>query len=337
MSSRDPKVKIERSKAFASGYAQSNVIKYEDAINRMIEKLLGWIDTYVGTDKPMALDEFISFTTFDVVGEVLFSKEFGFLDKGEDISNAIRNNIELEKLGTPLSQFKWTQVLLGNPLVTMLGLTPSSLLLQNALANLKERQKNPDARFDVVAHWLRYLEQHPDRTTFRNVEAQTTTNIGAGSDTVSCGIQSTFYHMIRHPETWAKAQNEIATARRNGLCEGRVVSFSDAQELPYLQACIKEGLRIHSPVPSKYLTNYQLLTAPKTRLTKSRHQWVCRALHQRAESKSVTTIFLRAPRCLLTLGCSTVTSRYGDRTQTSSSPNGGLLRMLRDWRNTSYR
>lgn len=252
MSSRDPKVKIERSKAFASGYALSNVIQYEDAINRMIEKLLGWIDTYAGTAKVMALDEFISFTTFDVVGEVLFSKEFGFLEKGQDIGNAIRNNIALEELGTPLSQFKWTQVLLGNPLVTMLGLTPSSLLLQTALENLKERQKNPDARFDVVAHWLRYLQQHPDRTTFRNVEAQTTTNIGAGSDTVSCGIQSTLYHMIRHPETWKLARDEIAAAQREGRCEGRVVSFSDAQRLPYLQACIKEGLRIHSPVPSTF-------------------------------------------------------------------------------------
>lgn len=251
MSSRDPKVKIERSKAFASGYAQSNVIKYEEAINRMIEKLLGWMDKYADSGKPMELDEFISFTTFDVVGEVLFSKEFGFLEKGIDIENTLKNNIMMEKVAAPVSQFRWMQLLLGNPLVTALGLSPSSMVLRTALENLKERKKNPDARFDVVAHWLRYLEQHPDRTTYRNVEAQTTTNIGAGSDTVSCGIQSILYYMILHPETWAKARDEITAAKREGRCEGKVVSYSDLQQLPYVQACVKEGLRIQAPVPSK--------------------------------------------------------------------------------------
>lgn len=197
MSSRDPKEKIERSKAFSSGYALSNVIKYEEPINRMIEKLVGWMDRSAELGAAMELDRFLNFTTFDVVGEVVFSKAFGFLDKGEDIGNSIANNCAMEALGTPLSQFKWTQVALGNPLITMLGLTPSTMLLRTALETLEERQKNPDAWFDVVAHWFKYLEQHPERTNLRNIEAQTTTNIGAGSDTVACALQSTIYHMVR--------------------------------------------------------------------------------------------------------------------------------------------
>lgn len=197
MSSRDPKEKIERSKAFSSGYALSNVIKYEEPINRMIEKLVGWMDKSAESGAAMELDRFLNFTTFDVVGEVVFSKAFGFLDKGEDIGNSIANNCAMEALGTPLSQFKWTQVALGNPLITMLGLTPSTMLLRTALETLEERQKNPDARFDVVAHWFKYLEQYPERTNYRNIEAQTTTNIGAGSDTVACALQSTIYHMVR--------------------------------------------------------------------------------------------------------------------------------------------
>lgn len=253
MSARNPKEKIERSKTFASGYVQSNVIKYEEAIDRMIGKLLGWIVTYAESGKPMKLDEFINFTTFDVVGEVLFSKEFGFLEKGYDVENTIHNNVMLEKVGVPLTQYRWMLLMLSNPIVTTLGLSPSSMVRRIALECLQERKKNPDARFDVVAHWLRYLEQHPDRTTWRNVEAQTTANIGAGSDTVSCGIQSTIYHMIRNPETWAKAREEIEAARREDRCEGKVVSYADTQQLPYLQACIKEGLRINSPVPSKSL------------------------------------------------------------------------------------
>lgn len=250
MSSLDPKDKNERSKAFASGYAASNVVQYEDAVSRMVEKLLGWMDKHAVAGEPMDLDKFLTYTAFDVVGEVLFSKEFGFLDQGKDIGNSIRNNLALEEVGTWMGFFRWLQLLLGNPLVTWLGLSPGSMLLRTSMEALSKRRENPDARFDVVAHWFRYLSKHPDRTTLRNIEAQTTTNVGAGSDTVSCALQSIIYHMIRHPKTWMRARAEIEGAQeKDGQCRGQVVSIADAQRLPYLQACIKEGLRIHSPVP----------------------------------------------------------------------------------------
>ncbi|KAH9886115.1 cytochrome P450 [Xylariomycetidae sp. FL2044] len=249
MSTRDPKEKIERSKAFASAYAQSNVLQYEDAINPLIQKLGQWMQKHAASGDPMELDKFLTYVAFDVVGEVLFSRTFGFLDKGEDIGNSIAANLAQEEIGTPVSQFRWALLLLANPLVTYLGLSPGSMMMTTALTALVERQKNPDARFDMVAHWFRYLKQHPDRTNMRNIQSQTTTNVGAGSDTVSCALQSTLYHMIRHPDSWAKAREEIDAARMEGRCLSSVVSNADAQRLPYLQACIKEGLRIHSPVP----------------------------------------------------------------------------------------
>ncbi|KAI1852797.1 hypothetical protein JX266_002338 [Neoarthrinium moseri] len=249
MSSLEPKDKIERSKAFASGYAQSNVIKYEDAINPLIEKLGNWMDHYARSGEAMELDKYLIYTSFDVVGEVLFSRPFGFIEKGEDLGNSIAKNLAQEAIGTPVAQFRWAQLLLGNPLVTYLGLSPGSMLMDTAMVALNERQKNPDARFDVVAHWFRYLQQHPDRTTLRNVQAQTTTNVAAGSDTVACGLQSVIYHMTRNPGTWEKARAEIKKAQREGQCLSKIISLEDAQQLPYIQACIKEGLRIHSPVP----------------------------------------------------------------------------------------
>ncbi|KAI0142065.1 cytochrome P450 [Pestalotiopsis sp. NC0098] len=249
MSTLDPKEKIERSKAFSSGYAQSNVIKYEDDINPLIEKLCGWLDNYAESGEPMNLDKFLLYTAFDVVGEVLFSKPFGFIEKGEDLGSSIAKNLAQESIGTPVAQFRWAQLLLGNPLVTTLGLNPGSMLMDTAMTAFRERQKNPDARYDIVAHWFRYLQEHPDRTNLRNIEAQTTTNVAAGSDTVTCALQSILYHLTLHPTTYDRARAEIDVARQEGRCGGKVVSFTDTQKLPYLQACIKEGLRIHAPVP----------------------------------------------------------------------------------------
>lgn len=73
-------------------------------------------------------------------------------------------------------------------------------------------------------------------------------NVGAGSDTVSTALQSFFYHLLRHPTALARAIREVDDAVANGFCTDPVVSFADAQRLPYVQAAIKEALRIFPPV-----------------------------------------------------------------------------------------
>lgn len=63
------------------------------------------------------------------------------------------------------------------------------------------------------------------------------------------GIQTFVYHMLRNQDSWLRARKEIAEAQAEGRCQDRVVSYDDAQRLPYLQACIKEALRMFGPTP----------------------------------------------------------------------------------------
>jgi cytochrome P450 len=54
--------------------------------------------------------------------------------------------------------------------------------------------------------------------------------------------------MIRHPNAWTRVRAEIDAAQQEGLCQDAVISYADAQKLSFLQACIKEALRIFHPV-----------------------------------------------------------------------------------------
>ncbi|KAK3310492.1 cytochrome P450 [Chaetomium strumarium] len=250
MSALDPRKKAERSRNLAPGYRLSNVIKSEDAISRTIEMLLDWMDAYAEKHEPMQLDRFFTYTAFDVVGEVLFSKKFGFLQQGADIRNAISNSLALNAFATVLGFFQPWNRIIANPFVTWLQITPMGHLFDIAMTALNEREKNQDARFDVVAHWFRMLAQHPERMQLRDIHVQTINSVSAGADTVSCGLQSFIYHMLRHPTAWHRVRAEIdAACRERGLCADRVVAFDHAQQLPYLQACIKEALRVFGPVP----------------------------------------------------------------------------------------
>lgn len=69
-------------------------------------------------------------------------------------------------------------------------------------------------------------------------------------DTVSCGMQTFIYSLIRRPDLWNRLREELEAARKQGNCETRVITYEDASKLPFLHACIMEALRIMPPVPS---------------------------------------------------------------------------------------
>lgn len=156
MGETDPATKNELSRHLASGYALSSILESEPAIDNMIELLLGWLDEHSDERKPIDLDRFFTFTTYDVVGEVTFSKPFGFLREGRDVGNAITNSLNHNIYVAVGGYVRWLVLLVANPFVTWLKILPFGHIIDTAMSAIKERAKNPDARFDAAAHWFRY-------------------------------------------------------------------------------------------------------------------------------------------------------------------------------------
>jgi cytochrome P450 len=140
-------------------------------------------------------------------------------------------------------------LVLGNPLVTSLKLLPADYVFDTAMKALDDRINNPDSRFDALAHWMRAAQKNPDTVNKRDLEANVMSAVAGGNDTVSCALQAFVYFMNRHADAWYRAWEEMDSAMSEGRCQDPVVSFADAQQLPFLQACIKEALRVFSPVP----------------------------------------------------------------------------------------
>ncbi|EWY80070.1 hypothetical protein FOYG_16863 [Fusarium oxysporum NRRL 32931] len=246
MSTTDPKKKKALSKHFAPGYALSQVLKREPDVDKNIEYLLRWVEKHAEDRVPMDLDSFITYTTFDNIGSVLFSEPFGFIRAGRDIGGTLRNNVALSRFAAVAGFFIGPLRILINPLNSWLMLLPMGRLYRTTSVAIKKRLNNPEAHNDMVAHWLSVYEKS-DKLSLREIEAQANVNVGAGAEPVSSAIQSLVYHLIRHPEAWRRVRNEIDAAKAEGSCLGRVVSFRDAEKLTYLRACIKEALRMFSP------------------------------------------------------------------------------------------
>jgi cytochrome P450 len=66
----------------------------------------------------------------------------------------------------------------------------------------------------------------------------------AGSESTAISLAAIFYYILRDPAIHAKLRAEIDEAFHE-VPFGEPVGFQAAQNLPYLDACIKEGFRMH--------------------------------------------------------------------------------------------
>jgi cytochrome P450 len=70
----------------------------------------------------------------------------------------------------------------------------------------------------------------------------------AGSDTTATSLRATTLFIITQPKVYAALQSEIDKAEHSNLLSKPIIQDVEAKNLPYLQACIKESLRMWPPV-----------------------------------------------------------------------------------------
>lgn len=135
--------------------------------------------------------------------------------------------------------------------------SPVAIFAKARMANRRsgahqEEVKEPSgeeqpARRDFLSRFLEAGQKDPAFITPERVHSLTSANVFAGSDTTAISLRTIFYCLLRNPDKLERLMRSIEDAERTGLFtrEDKLVRWSEANELPYLGAVIKEGLRIH--------------------------------------------------------------------------------------------
>ena len=95
---------------------------------------------------------------------------------------------------------------------------------------------------DITSRILDVKRANPDQIPDEAIIGYNLTFLIAGSDTVSIALRTIIYHLSKNPSMQQTLQAEIDTANLT-----YPVSWKTAQHLPYLDAVIKEALRVHPP------------------------------------------------------------------------------------------
>lgn len=242
-------------------YSLSSLMSYEAPVNDCNALFCQKLHRFAATGEAINLTHWLQCYAFDAVGCITFSKRFGFLDAGEDIGGMIKANSQLLLYSTTVGLYPSLHRYLYPILERIPGTGASGLgRITNAvydMISLRRRSRdggekgksnvaNPTDPRDFLDRIMDTQDADPSKVTNSHIFMLGWGNISAGSDTTAVTLSAILYHLIRNPPAMQRLVNEISKLRPTGDCTKESVPFAKAQELPYLQACIKEGMRLHS-------------------------------------------------------------------------------------------
>ncbi|KAL2939268.1 Geraniol 8-hydroxylase [Bienertia sinuspersici] len=122
------------------------------------------------------------------------------------------------------------------------------IALFNTMIDERLQEKRPPGLIqdsDVLDALLRLNREKPEEMELSTIRHLLLDLFDAGTDTTSTTIEWAMTELLRNREKMKKAQEEL----RETIGKGTPMNESDIIRLPYLQAVVKETLRLHPPAP----------------------------------------------------------------------------------------
>ncbi|OJD11953.1 hypothetical protein AJ78_07386 [Emergomyces pasteurianus Ep9510] len=266
-SSRDEAFHANLRKSVNSAFSMTALVQYEPMVDKTTEIFLDQTEAlFASQNKVCNFSRWLQFYAFDVIGSITYSKRHGFIEKNEDIDGIVANLGRIFDYSATVGQMPWLDLVFWkNPLLNLLaklGIREnSSPVARFAIARMRERipdcEPNPSGkqdttfqvqRDDLLSMFLKAQKARPDFMTDKRVLTMATSMAFAGSETTAISLASVFYYVMKTPACLQKLVDELKTAVDSGVIENRssgLVSWSESQNLPYLDACVKEAFRMH--------------------------------------------------------------------------------------------
>ncbi|CAK1366607.1 Pisatin demethylase [Cercospora beticola] len=252
---RDPHIHAQDRRKLASSYAMSALLAYESGVDQCREILEQSLTLKAKMSASIDLPRLAQFMAFDVICQISFNKIPGFVAKESDIDGCIETldtRLFMSTVGGLFPRLhrgvlKTFQFLgLPNPM------TKHLLKWVDHEIDRRRQEKSSGGNFnstssDMVSTLLSAAENQSGRITDTEVQRAAMMNVFAGSDTTSIALTSILFHVYRNPKHLERLRQELEEAVQNGTASENI-TFQEAQKLPFLQAVIKEGMRVFPSV-----------------------------------------------------------------------------------------
>ncbi|KAK5462864.1 hypothetical protein LTS15_002576 [Exophiala xenobiotica] len=245
---RDIKHHAESRRKVSSVYSMTALLTMEPHVTDCVNILVDKFREFAHKGQVINMSHWLQCYAFDVIGVLTLGQRFGLLDDGLDREGILAAIDQYLAYLSVVGVYSEIHRFLGAILQKLSSGGGLAYMRAFSKQQIQEHVRSGEYREgegkDFATKLLKLHQENPKKITMQDVIMTCGTNIGAGSDTTSISLGSVVYSLIKHPKVMRKLREEID----QGIATGHIsaaITFQDAQRMPYLQAVIKEALRVH--------------------------------------------------------------------------------------------
>ncbi|KAF2727127.1 cytochrome P450 ClCP1 [Polyplosphaeria fusca] len=243
-------------KAMNPAFSEKATRDYESAVRSYMNKLLSLLGESLTKNprgpeedsKTVDLVEWANLTTFDIIGEIVWSKSYECLDaKRGHAFMSVLMHFQAFLVAASIKYYPWLDQILSE-------ITPKSAfrVLDDIFKDSRHRflsrlEMEHPAHPDLVG----YLKDHQmaatnsEKLSGPEIEQNLLTVVVGGSETLTSAISGAFHQLLAHPAAMETLVSEV----RSSFEKEADISAGALSKLPYLNAVIDETLRLCPPFP----------------------------------------------------------------------------------------
>lgn len=239
----------KRRAQMAAGYSGKDNVGLEPDIDNCVQDFIELLKSkYLSTKSkaiPVDFSRKVQYLTVDVITKIGFGKAFGDLKNDADMGGYLEHSEQGFAIICGIVALGLAPILQWPPLARLIGPSEKDAsglgkVMGIVRSRINERLENPtEGRSDMLASFTNHGLTRDD------LFVEAFLQMVAGSDTSATAIRSTMLYVLSNPRVYRKLQIEVDAAAPG--IKGNIAPDSLLRTLPYLQAVVREGLRIHPP------------------------------------------------------------------------------------------
>ena len=223
----------------------------ESRVDARILELIGVLQRYANSQKRVDFAHISQYLALDVLTDLAFGRPFGFLTQEKDLFQYISKSASFLPLLELGANHPGIHNILCSRLVAAVA-GPKATDTAGLGAVIGVAKRVIQERYSGKAH-ARHDKDMLDSFMERGLsqieaESESLLQILAGADSAATCIRMTLLFLLTNPIAYGKLRAEIKSAVDEGKISFPVIRNQEAATLPYLQACIKESLRLWVPL-----------------------------------------------------------------------------------------
>ncbi|KAI8062605.1 cytochrome P450 [Gongronella butleri] len=221
---------------------------YHDSMGRLIQDLLGIMDAYQASGEPFDVGRWMISLALQSIATIGFDFDFGLLKDPNaprhpfSVALAYVQSMVMKRAASP-SWLKWWET--GTSLRFYRDLASIRTTIDDVLTERRAHPHGDGDEKDLLDFMMSAKTKEGERLDDALIRDNIITMLSAGHNTTSSLLSWTILELARNPEV---AKNIVQELVDVGIVPGEIPAPELVNKCHYLDAVIKESLRIHSPI-----------------------------------------------------------------------------------------